>query len=229
MWPPGGFGNIVPRAKKYPRGSVGNAILGLPMKRARTYREIEVKIPITDLPSTLAKLRKLGAVSLGRVFERNILYDTPGWDLRRSGRLLRLRTETPAPAGGLRGGSSKAVITSKVPAPARGSRYKEKLEREVLVRSAAKWPARLRALGFRPGFCYEKYRSAFRLPGLHLDLDETPIGQFLELEGRPRAIDRAARTLGFSPGDYIRGTYWDLFQAWRRGRARFRKNMTFPP
>jgi adenylate cyclase, class 2 len=199
------------------------------MRRARTHREIEVKIPVADLPGTLAKLRKLGAVSEGRVFERNTLYDTPGGDLRRSGRLLRLRTEAPAPARGLRGGSSKAVITSKVPALVRGSRYKEKLEREVQVRSAAKWPARLRALGFRPGFRYEKYRAAFRLASLHLDLDETPIGEFLELEGRPGEIDRAARALGFSPRDYIRGTYWDLFQAWRRGRARFRKNMTFRP
>ena len=61
----------------------------------------------------------------------------------------------------------------------------------------------------------------------HLDLDETPIGTFLELEGAPQAIDRAARALGFSSRHYIRGTYWSLFQASRRGRARARKNMTF--
>jgi adenylate cyclase, class 2 len=189
------------------------------MPRARTIREIEVKIRIADLPALIAKLRKLRARCDGRVFEQNTLYDTPEEDFRRAGRLLRLRTEMPAPAKrlGLPGGARKAVVTSKAPALGPGSRYKERLEREVVIRNPAKWPANLRALGLRPGFRYEKYRTTFRLPGLHLDFDETSIGTFLELEGGRRAIDRAARALGFSPRDYIRATYWDLFQASRKG------------
>jgi len=42
-------------------------------------------------------------------------------------------------------------------------------------------------------FRYEKYRTTFRLPdsnawanGLLIELDETPIGTFVELEGPPR-------------------------------------------
>ena len=197
------------------------------MPGPRTIREIEVKIPIADVPTLIGKLRKMGAVCHGRVFEENTLYDTPKEDFRRVGRLLRLRTETPAPAKGVAGGARKAVFTSKALAPGSRSRYKERLEREVIVRSAGKWPATLRALGFRPGFRYEKYRTTFRRRGLHLDLDETPIGTYLELEGPRRAIDRAARALGFSPRDYIRSTYWDLFQAACRSRSRAPKNMVF--
>jgi hypothetical protein len=53
------------------------------------------------------------------------------------------------------------------------------------------------------------------------------VGIFLELEGSPRAIDRAARSLGFSPRDYIRSTYWDLWAADCRRHNRFPKNMLF--
>src|SRR5579862_4447640 len=78
----------------------------------------------------------------------------------------------------------------------------------------------LKALGFRPGFRYEKYRTSFRLNSLHIDLDETPIGTFLELEGSHAAINRTARTLGFRPRDYLRSTYWTLYAADCRRRHR---------
>jgi len=195
----------------------------------RTIREIEVKLRVADVDSLIRKLGRLGCRCSGRVRERNTLYDTPDSDIRRLGRLLRIRVETPAPSMLVRGGVRRTVITSKSPAPASaGSRYKEKIERELAVRSRLNWPTTLRSLGFRPGFSYEKFRSTFRLPGLHLDLDETPVGVFLELEGSPRAIDRAAKSLGFSRCDYIRGTYWEVYAAECRRRGRSPRNMLFP-
>jgi adenylate cyclase class 2 len=199
----------------------------MPVRR-RTTREVEIKLRISDLPGLIRDLRRIGAAPHGRVLERNTLYDTPDSDFRRRGRLLRLRIETPAASGTIRGGRRRSMVTSKAPAPARpGSPYKQKLEREVRVQSPQRWARILRSIGLRPSFRYEKYRTTFRLPGLYLDLDETPVGVFLELEGAPRAIDRAARALGFSPGDYIRGTYWDLYAADCRRRGRFPQNMLF--
>lgn len=194
----------------------------------RTVRETEVKLRVTDLDGLIRKLKRLGCHCSGRVLERNALFDTPDSDFRRRGRLLRVRIETPAPSRLIRGGPWRTLMTSKSPAPAStGSRFKEKLERELVVRSSRDWATVLRSLGFRPGFSYEKYRTTFRLPGLHLDLDETPVGVFLELEGSPRLIDRAARSLGFSRSDYIRGTYWDLYAAECRRRGRVPRNMLF--
>lgn len=194
--------------------------------RRLTARETEIKLRIADVNALRRTLRRLGATSRGRVLERNALYDTPDGDLRRRGRLLRLRIETPAGLPGIRGGSRRAVITAKSPAlSAPGSRYKEKLERERGVPIPRSWPGILRGLGMQPAFRYEKYRTAYRLPGLHLDLDETPVGDFLEIEGSPRAIDSAACALGFSPRDYIRGTYWDLYAADCRRRGRPPENM----
>jgi adenylate cyclase class 2 len=137
--------------------------------------------------------------------------------------------ESPASSRLIPGGLARTVITSKSPVPAStGSRYKEKLERELIVRSLRAWPLSLRSLGFRPGFRYEKFRTTFRPPGLHLDLDETPVGAFLEIERAPGAIDRIARALGFSPRDYVRTTYWDLYTAECRRRGQISKNMLFP-
>jgi len=58
-------------------------------------------------------------------------------------------------------------------------------------------------------------------------LDETPIGNFLELEGSPRWIDRTARRLGFSPKDYINRSYGYLYLAWCRERRIRPKDMVF--
>ena len=224
MCPARFFGNMV-RSRFSTSGVQGP--LYSAMVPSRTQREIEVKLRVQDLPSLMDKLRQTGAACEGRVFEQNSLYDTPGEDFRRRGRLLRLRTRRPAPAGRLRGGSRQVVMTSKAPVPASRSRYKERFERELVLPTRGRWHARLLLLGLRPGFCYERYRTTFRLPGLHIEVDQTPIGVFLELEGAPRAIDRTARALGFSHRDYIQSTYFELFQAERRRRGRFPKNMQF--
>jgi len=176
----------------------------------------------------ISRLRRLCNRCDGRVFEQNTLYDTPQADLRRRHWLLRVRIETPAPSSFFPGGGKGALLTLKTPAPAFiSSRYKERIERELTVGNPRAFSASLRHAGFRPGFRYEKFRSRFRPPGLHLDLDETPIGVFLELEGAPRAIDRAARALGFTPRDYIRATYWDLYAADCRRLGLAPRNMVF--
>lgn len=190
--------------------------------QGRSQREIEIKLRVKDVPGVIRDLLALGASAKGRLLERNTLYDTRDRFFRHSGRLLRLRTETPASSEGVRAGKRAALATFKAPAPSnRLSRYKEKFESEIPIPNPDRWAAQLEAIGFKPGFRYEKYRTLFWLPGVHACLDETPIGAFLELEGSPAAIDRAARQLGFRPRAYIRGTYWDLYAAdcARRGVA----------
>jgi adenylate cyclase class 2 len=196
--------------------------------KINTKREIEIKLRVSNLRAVLRHIRKLGAVPRGRTFERNTLFDTPDSSFWRHGRLLRLRTQTPAPGNGSRGGPRTTILTAKAP-PSTQSRsrkkppYKERLESELAV---GKWGLLL-DLGLRAGFKYEKYRASFRLRGLHLDLDETPIGTFLELEGSPAAIRRTARSLGYAPKDHIRATYWDLYAADCRRLKRTPRNMVF--
>ena len=210
-------------------------------RHRRTNREIEVKLRVADVPDMLRKLKNLGARYQSRVLERNTLYDTPDSDFRRRRALLRIRAETPAPRAGdqsasapSRSATRRTILTSKAPAAlrsARDRRYKEKLERELVVPGlATHWDRKLRSLGLRPGFRYDKIRSTFRLrrfPGLAIEIDETPAGTFLELEGLPGAIDRAARALGYSSRDYYCGSYWDVHVADCRRRGITPRNMVF--
>jgi adenylate cyclase class IV len=73
-------------------------------------------------------------------------------------------------------------------------------------------------LGLNGWFRYEKYRTTYELParhkwakGLLIEVDEVPIGTFVELEGPVPAIDRAAKELGFAPKDYITKNYLVLY------------------
>jgi adenylate cyclase class 2 len=203
--------------------------------------EIEVKLRIPDESRLLGQLARLKAKCTGaRVREMNTLYDTADGNLARHGRMLRLRVERPAPRTDGAGKARKmsddkskisALLTFK--GPARGARagrpeqYKVREEHELHISDHEEMPRILAALGLRPWFRYEKFRSTFELPrmsGLKLALDETPIGLFLELEGGREEINRAARRLGFATSDYINQSYGALFMeacglAGARGRT----------
>jgi inorganic triphosphatase YgiF len=61
-------------------------------------QEIEIKLRIENPKSLLRSLKKLGAKpSSPRVYEHNLLFDTPDGGLAKHGQLLRIRTESPAP------------------------------------------------------------------------------------------------------------------------------------
>ena len=207
-------------------------------------RETEIKLRVADLAGFRRALRKLGARSVarvgGRVHEQNILFDTATEHLKKRGQLLRIRTEAPAARG--RGGkhAQRVLLTFKRPVAAgekrddgRGAhKVREELELQVSDRKAL--ADIFRGLGMRPWFSYEKFRTTCRLPqgqrwakGLLIELDETPIGTFVELEGPSRAIDRAAKTLGFSKRDYIVANYFVLYREDCRRRGEKAGDMLF--
>lgn len=192
--------------------------------------EIEVKLRVADMGAFARRLKALGAKRLGRVHEMNTLYDTPRGRFRKRGHLLRLRVLTPADGATTRhGGASagpRALLTFKGPSlrleeanGPRGSggpggqRYKVRRELEVALDDPGPARAILEALGLVRAFRYEKFRTSYAVPrhsGVKLELDETPIGTFAEIEGPPRSIDRLARRLGYSPKDYITLSYLGL-------------------
>lgn len=175
----------------------------------------------------MATLNELSARSRGRIFEQNVLYDTPESDLRRTGWLLRLRKETPSRSKWSDSRRWPGVMTAKMPSKSKSSRYKKRFEREMMVWEPGRYGRVLRSLGFRPGFRYEKFRTSFQVGVLKVDLDETPLGTFLELEGSGEAINEIARVLGYSIRDYIRSTYWEIYAADCQRRGVPAKNMVF--
>lgn len=201
-------------------------------------KEREIKLRIEDLKALRRLLAKLGArVVRGRVHERNALFDTPAFNLAKREQLLRIRTERPVGGRGTAG--SRSVVTFKRPISKRRvsrkretHKVREEVELEVSDHQAL---ARIfQGLGMRGWFQYEKFRTTFRLPaskgwakGLLIELDETPIGVFLELEGPASAIDRAAKALGFEKRDYILANYVALHREYCRCRGQEPSDMLF--
>lgn len=178
--------------------------------------ETEIKIRIADRDLAPGRLREAGLrVSQERRFESNTVYDTKDRALKQSGTLLRLRK-----AG------AKCTITWK--GPSQNGRYKIRPELETVIASYEVLDRILLQLGFEPSFRYEKYRTEFADGGAGVvTLDETPIGDFVELEGPGEWIDGTAARLGFAPSDYILDSYAKLYLADCERRGVQPKNMIF--
>ena len=184
--------------------------------------EIELKFPIRNLPALLRTLTETGfEIETPRTFETNTLYDTPARDLKASGQLLRVRFYGPL-----------ATVTHKrhPDQEEEHSPYKVRIETESAVADGAALAEIFSRLGYGPVFRYEKYRTEYidpRQAGAHLVIDETPIGDYAELEGPTWWIDRTLQALDVSPGDCITESYGKLFLTWREQTGSSADHLTF--
>ncbi len=178
-------------------------------------KEIEIKFRVEDVRALTRKLRLAGfRLITRRTHEMNTLYDLPGQPLRRRGELLRLRKY-----------GTEWVLTHK--SKGRAGRHKTRVELETEVSDGPRMDAILHALGYRPTFRYEKFRAEWGDGTGHVVVDETPIGNFGEIEGPGRWIDRVAKQLRVEPKNYITDTYAGLFFSWKRRMRSPANEMTF--
>jgi adenylate cyclase, class 2 len=179
------------------------------------HKEIEIKFRVDDLRALTRRLRSATfRLVTPRTHEMNSLYDLRGTPLRKRGDLLRLRKY-----------GKEWVLTHK--AKGTTGRHKMRVETETKVVDGEKMDAILQALGFQPTFRYEKFRAEWSDGLGHVVVDETPIGNFGEIEGSPRWIDKTAKALGILPEHYLTDTYAGLFFAWKRRTRSSATEMTF--
>jgi adenylate cyclase class 2 len=165
-------------------------------------REVEVKLRAADAEGARSRLRRAGAELVRpRHLEDNRLFDDGAGQLRTNGSVLRLRV---TPGGG--------VLTFKGPREVREG-VKSRVELETAVAEPSTTLAILQRLGYRVVFRYQKYRESWSLGGQRIEVDETPIGTFLEIEGDVEGIHAAASELGYSRSDYMGESYVELFFA----------------
>jgi adenylate cyclase class 2 len=166
-------------------------------------REIEIKFKVGNLLTLARKLRAVGFHMTTRsMHEINTLYDLPGEILRGRKELLRIRKY-----------GTTWTLTHK--SKGKVGKHSSRAELETQVSDGEKLDEILRALGYSPTFRYEKFRAEWTDGKGQVVVDETPIGNFCEIEGRPRWIDAIARKLGVSASDYITKNYATLFAEWR--------------
>ncbi len=182
------------------------------------HQEIEIKLPVSDLNNALRQIESLGAqVVKARHFEDNILFDTSEHFLQQNRMVLRVRTI-----------DKKGLLTLKgKPDTSRGVKEREEIECEL--EKPQNLIAILSKLRFSPVFRYQKYRTVYRIDGVEMDIcvDETPIGNFIELEADIEIINEYAERLGYTRINRITDSYVSLYYQWCRERGVAPEQMIF--
>jgi adenylate cyclase class 2 len=181
--------------------------------------ETEIKFRVDDLASLARRLEAAGfRLQTPRAFESNVLYDTPDRQMRARTEILRIR-----------GYAGQWTVTHKrLPdiGPGEDS-HKHRIETETEVADGDVLAEIFLALGLTPAFRYEKWRAEWTDGEGHCVVDETPIGDYAELEGPAEWIDRAAARIGLDPAEYITLSYGRLFDLWREQRNSAVQDLTF--
>lgn len=178
-------------------------------------KEIEIKFRVDDLRALARKLRAAGfQLTTPRTHEMNTLYDLPGQKLRKRKELLRLRSY-----------GSDWKLTHK--SGSKMKRHSSRVELETSVGDGKKMGDILQALGYSPSFRYEKFRAEWGDHKGQVVVDQTPIGNFCEIEGKPRWIDATANKLGVDRDQYIAKNYATLFAEWKQETGSPAEEMTF--
>jgi predicted adenylyl cyclase CyaB len=173
-----------------------------PVMKAKGNLEREIKYHSDDLEKLRERLRELEAERKGpAAFEDNWILDR-GDELLSTGRILRLRTD-----GG------KARVTYKGPMSLEGNlKVREEIEVEVGEAEVAR--AIFEQLGYQVVRRYQKMREEWRLGGVTIALDHTPIGGFAEFEGD--GAETVSKRCGFDPHNAEPRTYLELYEAYVR-------------
>jgi adenylate cyclase class 2 len=181
--------------------------------------ETEIKFRVDELDGLAQRLEAAGfRLETPRSFESNVLYDTPDRQMRGRTEILRIRNY-----------AGKWTVTHKrLPDVGPGEdMHKHRIETETEVADGNALAEIFQSLGLVAAFRYEKWRSEWTDGDGHCVVDETPIGNYAELEGSADWIDRAAARLGVESSQYITLSYGRLFDQWKQEHHSAAEDLTF--
>ena len=181
--------------------------------------ETEIKFRVNDLAGLSQRLEAAGfTLQTPRAFESNVLYDTPDRRMRARTEILRIRSY-----------AGRWTLTHKrLPDAGPGEdTHKHRVETETEVADGEALAQVFLSIGLVAAFRYEKWRTEWSDGEGHCVVDETPIGNYAELEGSAEWIDRTAVRLGIDRADYITLSYGRLFDLWREQHNSAAQDLTF--
>ena len=189
--------------------------------------ETEIKFRVADLSALAERLDSAGfRLETPRSFESNILYDTPDRQMRARTEILRIRSYA----------GHWTLTHKRLPGPSASGpghpdsdRHKHRVETETSVAHGEALAEIFLSLGLVAAFRYEKWRTEWTDGEGHCVIDETPIGNYAELEGSSDWIDHAATRLGIDSSSYITLSYGRLFDEWRVDHRSSVEDLTFSP
>jgi len=178
--------------------------------------ETEVKIGIESVEAFIERLLSHDAARVSvRSFEDNTLFDFPDESLRLAKCALRVRSV-----------DGRGVLTYKG-APRPDVVFKSREELETGIDNPETAIEILGRIGMKQGFRYQKYRQEFLLGGVQVAVDETPIGNYAELEGAEDEILNMAEKLGVAKSRFINKSYHALYLDYCQERGITPQSMVF--
>lgn len=167
--------------------------------------EVKIQIRSSEIDGLRRRLEDQGAIRLQEPKEEiNSLFDDPKLSLHRSGCALRLRKY---------GGQTS--LTFKGPVVEHPA-FKQRPEVETRVEDFQALGTILEQIGLRVVFEYRKVREIYRLSlsgqEASISIDQTPVGCFVEVEGPEATILEVTHRFGWSPEEFIRKNYVDLYR-----------------
>jgi adenylate cyclase class 2 len=178
-------------------------------------QEVEIKFKVDDLKVLAKKLRSSGfKIKTKRTHEFNILFDFPDAKLRKRSEVLRIREY-----------GKQWTVTYK--GKGKAGPHKTRTELETEVSDGQQLAVIFEAIGLKPSFRYEKFRTEWTDGKGAVVVDETPIGNIAEIEGKAAWIDRMAKQLGIAKAEYSTKSYIDLFFEWKSTHKSSAREMTW--
>lgn len=127
-----------------------------------------------------------------------VRFETPGGDLERTGRFLRVRT----------GFASVVTFKQKL---GKDTKFKVRKEIELAVEDPKKMEQLIEGLGFTKRWIMEKYREKWQVLGVEVVIDKLPFGTYMEIEGSRTSIKNVVAKLGLNMADGLIDGYNELW------------------
>jgi adenylate cyclase class 2 len=188
----------------------------------KTNLEIEVKLACDNLDRLRQAELDLQLVE-ARHFEDNWLLDSIDQELLNKGAALRVRSV-----------NDKGVLTYKgIVRDSETSILKVREEIESAVDEPERVVELFERLGFQRSFRYQKYRTIYNLKrndkSITVTFDETPMGNFIEIEGDEEGVLQTLQAAGFSEAEIIRESYPELQAQRCKARGLALEDLIFSP
>jgi adenylate cyclase class 2 len=178
--------------------------------------ETEIKVRIENPESFCGLLVSWNAgIVSARHFEDNHVLDFPDRRLWSRQCLLRVRF-----AGDM------GFLTFKGKPEPEGI-FKSREELEIGLEDGKTALKILEQIGMQVWFRYQKYRREYVLNGVHVAVDETPIGNFAEFEGSQDAIRSLAQKIKIPESQFLGLSYYSLYLEYCEKSGTTSKFMTF--
>jgi adenylate cyclase class 2 len=176
-------------------------------------KETEIKFKVESFDPVREKIEENRGTLESSFFEDNMVFDDRLGTLFNKKFLLRLRK------------SDKITLTLKKPVEKVDFKVME--EHEIEVSDLNETHAILASLGYERVFRYQKNREIYDFENTKICLDQTPIGNYLEIEGEKPDIKRVMKILEFTMKQGITKNYLELFEEYCRNTGSSLKDMIF--